>query len=859
MNQRTLRVGSEPSALGPRESSRSHRRCPVWALAPPFSFPRVSLDPGAGSPGASRFSPRTRGRTPLSRLALAVLLRAGVPVAAALAMLAAPQLALAQSEPIHGVARDALQRPLAGVGIRLETPEGKVVGRATTDAKGRFALRGVAPGVYSLIGDKAGFETATAIVTVGVKGASSDLTLASKQALGLRVTAERLAAARSSIQPAIGASTYTLSQQAVASQPRGENTPLNQTLLQAPGVSQDSFGQIHVRNDHANVQYRINGVILPEGISFFGQSLTSRFASSIDLITGSLPAQYGLVTAGVFDITTKSGAFEPGGSVGMYGGSQAWLEPSIEDAGSVGSFNYYVAGDYLQNDIGIENPTASYSAIHDFTQQGHGFAYLEDILDPTSKVSAILGAYQGSFQIPNTPGQIPSFQYDGLTGFDSALLDENQNESNDYAAVSYLKSTQDYDFQISAYARFSRLAYSPDQVGDLMFYGIAQNATRTDTAGGLQADSAYRLGGGHTLRFGAQFGAERATSDTNSLVFPCFNPDCSSVATSPAPVADSSAKNGSTYSLYLQDEWKVLPKLTVNYGGRFDLLNAYTNASQFSPRLNTVWKPNPDTTFHAGYSRYFTPPTLELISGLSIAKLAGTTGYPAGYTPESPPLDSPILPERSNYFDIGVDHVFLPGLKLGVDTFYKHADDLIDEGQFGAPIILSVFNYAHANVWGVEFTGSYNRGNWSAYGNLAVGRQIANQVVSQQFNFSPDDLAYIANHYIYTDHSQWVTASAGAAYNWHGTRFSADLIYGSGLREDSDTVPNGGALPGYAQVNCGVSHRFKDAPGGPIELSLSLVNLFDNVYQIRSGSGVGVFAPQYGPRRTIYAGLRKFF
>ena len=140
--------------------------------------------------------------------------------------------------------------------------------------------------------------------------------------------------------------------------------------MQAPGVSQDSFGQIHVRNDHANVQYRINGVILPEGISFFGQSLTSRFASSIDLIAGSLPAQYGLVTAGVFDITTKSGAFEPGGSVGMYGGSHAWLEPSIEDAGSVGNFNYYVAGDYLQNDIGIENPTASYNPIHDFTQPG---------------------------------------------------------------------------------------------------------------------------------------------------------------------------------------------------------------------------------------------------------------------------------------------------------------------------------------------------------------------------------------------------------------------------------------------------------------------------------------------------------
>ena len=75
------------------------------------------------------------------------------------------------------------------------------------------------------------------------------------------------------------------------------------------------------------------------------------------------------------------------------------------------------------------------------------------------------------------------------------------------------------------------------------------------------------------------------------------------------------------------------------------------------------------------------PPALELISGEAIARFAGTTGYPAGYTPASPPLDGPILPERSHYFDIGAEHVFLPGLKLGVDAFYKLAQDLIDEGR----------------------------------------------------------------------------------------------------------------------------------------------------------------------------------
>ncbi len=760
---------------------------------------------------------------------------------------------------LEGVVRDALERPIEGAVVRLMSAEGATVASVATKADGHYGFAGLAPGTYAVLVGKEGFEEANEVVTLGAGGElHRDVVMASKEALNLQLTAQKLAEARNNIEPPIGATTYSLTEQAIEDQPGGADIPLNQTLLQAPGVSQDSFGQIHLRNDHANIQYRIDGVILPEGISYFGQSLTSRFASSIDLITGSLPAQYGLVTTGIVDIQTKSGAFEPGGSVGFYGGSHGWLEPSAEYAASVGSFSYYIAADYLQNSLGIENPTGSAHPIHDLTRQGHLFAYLEDIIDPSSKISVILGGYQGSFQIPDNPGQTPAFQYDSQTSFNSGLLREGQQESNDYLALSYLKSMEDLDFQISGFARYSNLAYTPDSVGDLMFYGLAQTATRTDIAEGIQADATYRLAADHTLRFGALITAEHATSATELQVFPCLNPDCSSVGTSPLTIGGSSGKTGWTYSEYMQDEWRLTPTLTLNFGARFDVLNAYTDAEQLSPRVNAVWKPDSDSTFHAGYSRYFTPPAMELISGEAISKFAGTTGYPAGYTPASPPLDGAILPERSHYFDVGADHVFLPGLKLGVDAYYKLAHDLIDEGQFGAPIILSVFNYAHANVIGGEFTASYNRGNWSIYGNLAVGRERATQVASQQFNFTPQQLAYIAGNYIYTDHSQWVTGSAGLSYNWQGTRFGADLIYGSGLRTNS-TIPNGATVTPYTQVNFTISRRFDNAPGGPLEVSINLINAFDRVYQIRSGSGVGVFAPQYGPRRAIYAALRKFF
>ena len=222
--------------------------------------------------------------------------------------------------------------------------------------------------------------------------------------IDIDVISKRLDVARQQIQPSLGATSYNFSPEALQNIPQGENAPLNQVLLQAPGVAQDSFGQIHLRGEHANVQFRLNGVELPEGLSVFGQVIAERFAHSLTLITGALPAQYGFQTAGVVDIQTKTGTTNPGGSVSMYGGSWNWLQPSIEYGGHSGPVDYFVVADGLHNDRGIENPTASFNAIHDTTNQFHGLAYLSDIIDPDTRVSLILGGFDGSFQIPNNPG-----------------------------------------------------------------------------------------------------------------------------------------------------------------------------------------------------------------------------------------------------------------------------------------------------------------------------------------------------------------------------------------------------------------------------------------------------------------------
>src|SRR5580658_10144881 len=159
--------------------------------------------------------------------------------------------------------------------------------------------------------------------------------------MDIDIIAKRLDLARQQIQPALGATSYNFSPEALQNIPQGESAPLSQVLLQAPGTAQDSFGQIHLRGEHANVQYRLNGVELPEGLSVFGQALTERLARSMSLITGALPAQYGFQTAGVVDIQTKTGLTNPGLTLSMYGGSWNWLEPSLEYGGHIGPVDYF--------------------------------------------------------------------------------------------------------------------------------------------------------------------------------------------------------------------------------------------------------------------------------------------------------------------------------------------------------------------------------------------------------------------------------------------------------------------------------------------------------------------------------------
>jgi len=654
--------------------------------------------------------------------------------------------------------------------------------------------------------------------------------------------------ARDGLSPRFGASSFDLNRAAIESLPQGANTPIEKVLLQAPGVSQDSAaaGDIHVRNEHGNVQYRIDGITLPDGVSGFGHVFDTGLVGSLAVITGALPAQFGLRTSGVIDIQTKSGnSLVQGGQIGVYGGSQGTLTPSVDYAGRFGTTEYFFAGRGFTSNLGIENPTPSSNAIHDRTYQGDFFSYTSTVVDDTTRVATIFGNATNRYQIPNNPGQpfapgvTSAF---GVSNFDSANLDERQTEQNNFAVLALQKSVNGLDMQIASFTRYSTLHFIPDTIGDILFNGLAADVYRRSFASGIQGDGSYRLSDAHTLRAGFTVTGEQTKVSNISTVLPDTGIDA------PYSISDETSKLGWIAGLYVQDEWRITDKLTLNAGLRFDQMWQYVDANQFSPRVNLVYKPFIGTTIHAGYARYFTPPSQVLAGPVNVAAFVPTI------TPPDTTLQDPVLPERSHYFDAGVVQTLMPGWQVSVDGYYKIAKDLIDDGTFGPGLVLDAFNYEKGKNVGVELSTTYTNGNFKAYGNLALARQLATNIVSNQYLFGADELAYIATHYIYTDHAQTWTGSAGVSYLWDGTRFSADMIYGSGLRSGDFNTDH---VPAYSQVNIGASREFTVPDLGRLTARFAVVNVFDTVYLIRDGSGVGVFAPQYGPRRGYFVGLSK--
>lgn len=658
----------------------------------------------------------------------------------------------------------------------------------------------------------------------------------------------RLNQERAQLFPALGAVSYQADQRQIRATPQGENAPLSQVLLRLPGVVQDSYGEVHVRGEHGGLTYRVNGVLLPEGLNGFGQELDSRIIQSVSLLTGTLPAQFGFRTAGIVDVHTKTGESLKGNQLSVYGGQYSSVVPSLQLGGKRGRFEYFSTFSYTHTAIGIENPTPSFRPLHDQTEQYKGFTYASWQIDDHSRLSVIGSVSDAAFELPNTPGLPQLYTLDGVHAHDSALqsrfLNDRQHEQNYYAVVSYQRHQGAFDMQLSPYVRYGAIHYTPDRERDLIFQGVAQKEMNDFTTAGAQFDSSWRGWRYHTVRFGmiGHYTAERLNTDSD--VFP-VDESGQQTSTQAQHLVDRTRNWAVEAGIYLQDEYALTRTLTLNYGARYDRFEAsFTHEGQVSPRVNMVWRPHRRVGFHIGYSRFFAPPSPQYIHPSTLARFAGTTNAPAS------PGGDPTRVERSHYIDAGVMVHVTPHWQVTVDAFSKWSRNMTDLGQFGRAVILVPFSYRRGHLYGGEASTSWRKGPWSLYGSFSYVMTRGQTVNSAQYQFEPEELAYIHTHGIQLDHQGKYTASMGASWRHRHHMAYVDCVYGNGLRSGFANLMK---EPQYAIFNIGYEYTLTHLPlGHVLRTRIDVVNLFDKRYQMRDGSGVGVYQAQYGQRRGIY-------
>jgi outer membrane receptor protein involved in Fe transport len=748
---------------------------------------------------------------------------------------------------LTGTTKDVLGRPLANVDLELSASNGRLIARAHSDRRGLFTFSNVPAGVYALLARHTDFKPNTTIVSIGRSKGEVEIYLEALEPLSMELRTQPLNQARNDLSPQTGSSVYRFTAQTISELPEADNTSLPNLLILAPGVNQDiaENGGFHVRGVDGQIQYRINGIMVPDLNSAITPVFNSRFVQSLDLLDGTLPAQFGYRTAGVIDIHTKSGCIDGASHVSMFGGQRATYQPSFELGGCEDGWDYYLTGQFLQNDRGVEPPTAGPQAKHDQTQQGQGFAYVSRLLSPVTRLTLVGGLAMGNYQIPDTPYLTPQYTLHGVSYYPPLAINDNQLDGTFYGIVALQGSLNSaMDYQLAVFTRYFQTNFYPDPIGDLIYQGVSTRLLDSSFANGAQGDVTYRLNSAHTLRSGFYFNEEGVESRTTSLVFPA-DADGNQTSSVPEGIVDNYNRLTFLGGFYLQDQWRLTEKLDVNYGFRWDISEAFVSKNVFQPRIGAVYHLTNHTSLHAGYAHYFTPPSLEEITQKSIEEFNNTTNAVPNVGNEN------VQPEQDDYFDAGILQEIVPGLKIGVDSYFDLINQWLDEAQLGNSLIFSPLNYRNGRSWGVELSSSYQRGNLDAWFNFSYEEQEVNYVSSMQFSFDPDELAYLDRHYIPIDQTQLFTIAAGASYRWHDWLFDFDGTWNRGLPYGFANLQT---LPSYLQVNIGLARNFVVPHVGKVICRAAMVNLFDRVYLIRAPDS-DVNIPAYGPRRAGYVGI----
>ena len=787
------------------------------------------------------------------KLDLPRFLRAAIFIFIFIVCVAAPALATVDGV-IKGVVRDELINPLSGITVVLHDSRGRVVREAKTNQDGSFSFLGIPFGDYSVEAKAPGRVEAHQHVQLS----SSEI---SDVELFAVATTEKAVIIEEREIPRPGrtvGSVSTLSREAIKALPQGEDRAITDVVTTQPGFILDAFGNVYARGNHANVQYQIDGIPIPDSVgNLFAQALPVRLIDSVEILSGGLPAEYGNRLAAVVNINTRRGGSTPEGLLQIRYGSFDTVESSAYYGRSIGPIGFFIGGSYSQSQRMLDPPSVT-EILHDAGRNGRAFFRFDYAPTARDRIEVFGNYAHNFFQIPIDPSVMPldPSQPNQMRPVDEYGnsppsyvphdTDATETEHELFFTASWIHSFEKGgQLQFAPYYKFSRGIFLSDPARALGAQADPQSTVsdvdrRADRAGGILHYSLPR--GNHLLKTGIQF--DYLHGETNFTQY--FRNDASPEGGIDMLRGGSGADRTAALltGFYIQDRWDR-GRFGLQVGIRGDwqhvmLSNGETSDQLgLSPRLGVSFAFLKDLVGHAFWGINFEPP-----APLDVGNAARVLGVlPTGGTV---PYD--ISAETNVYGELGLNARLWRKLKLGAVGWGRYAWNQLDNVAIGATNLIANYNFERGRAIGVELSADFLFRDWlNAFANMTWLIAQGQGISSAKFLFDAEALADTSWQTL--DHAQSFTANAGLTLQQSGASLTALLAYGSGLRTGPS---NDQSVPQHVRFDLTLQYAFNQIPMQP-RVAIDVINLFDAHYAYRIGNGF--VGSSYAAPRSVFVRL----
>jgi hypothetical protein len=738
---------------------------------------------------------------------------------------------------ITGVVTDAgsgQPLPSAEVSIMQGT---QVISNASTDAFGRYTAHNIAPGAYTVTARFLGFSPQSKPITIGDSNADMRVDFA------LSAVAISLQGVTVTAAVPLAVDTRSGDQRFKQDQYHGAPTNTTSQILQQSiaGAARAPTGEVHIRGQHAEYTYYVDGVPVPSGISgSLNELFEPAVVNEIDFMTGGWDAEYGNKNAAIVNITTRIPAgglhYQASGFAGDYNTYGQGLSAST----NAGKLGYFFSGSHQTTDMRrepviLDPATDQVENFHNHGEDWFGFGKIQYTPSLNDVVNLEGNLSQTKFQVPfDTTGNVQQ--------------DDNQRDVNSFLNLGWRHQFTGPEYAAGGSAagaapelffglfyRHGSLTYTPGANDDPQFVFFPDTTHRNISelrnfnTYGVKADYSVHPARELEFKFGTLSSLTRGHED-----FSTFD-----ATGNPGPASNSDLK-GWDAGGYGQVAWSPIEQFEIRTGVRYDAHNApfAGTQSQWSPRVRLNFYPGSANTIYLYYGRLFLPTNVEDLRAITSVAQGGVA-------------TEPTLPERDNFYEAGYVHRFPFGLVSKFSGYYKESTPGIDDNTVPGSAIVTSVNIAKVKIAGIETVQEIRPpGPFSAYLNAALNHAYGHGPITGGF-FPTDE----PTGFFDLDHDQRLSILGSGTYSLKQSYLSLTGVYGSGLTNGVDPADcNCSYGTGLFDFNKGIkvdpSFILNGSAGFTFTFGRSLIrpefyvdNIFDKKYLLKgaffSGASVG--------------------